>query len=69
MTSQPVAALEVAQRLVEHAETGPAGRSRDLAGPDVLHMVDMVRAYARATGEKGPVLAVPLPGKLGKALQ
>jgi hypothetical protein len=32
-------------------------------------MVDMVRAYARATGEKGPVLAVPLPGKLGKALQ
>lgn len=69
MRSQPVAALEVAQRLVEHAETGPAGRTRELSGPDVLHMVDMVRAYTRAVGEKGPVLTFPLPGKLGKAFR
>jgi hypothetical protein len=29
----------------------------------------MVRDHARATGHRGPVLAVPLPGAFGKALR
>lgn len=69
MRSQPVAAREVARRLVDLAEAGPAGRTRDLAGPEVLRLVDMVRAYARATGRRGPVLAVPLPGGFGRAVR
>ncbi|WP_432512103.1 SDR family oxidoreductase [Kineococcus sp. SYSU DK001] len=69
MRSQPVAAREVAERLVDLAEAPPAGPARDLAGPQELRLVDMVRAYARATGRRGPVLAVPLPGAFGRALR
>jgi uncharacterized protein YbjT (DUF2867 family) len=69
MRSQPVAAREVAERLVDLAEQEPAGRVADLRGPQTLRMVDMVRDHARATGVRGPVLAVPLPGGFGKALR
>lgn len=69
MTSQPVAAREVAQRLVELAESAPAGHATDLAGPETLRMRDMVRAYATATGGAGPLIELPLPGGFGKALR
>lgn len=69
MRSRPVAAREVAQRLVELAAKGPGGRVRDLGGPQELRMVDVVRDLARATGRRGPVLAVPLPGGFGRALR
>jgi uncharacterized protein YbjT (DUF2867 family) len=69
MLSQPVAAREVAERLVELAESGPAGLATDLAGPEVLRMRDLVRAYAAATGVTGPILELPLPGGFGKALR
>ncbi|WP_432545432.1 SDR family oxidoreductase [Kineococcus sp. SYSU DK004] len=73
MRSQPVAAREVAERLVVLAEEGVAGaapgRARDLGGPEVLRMADAVRAYARATGRRGPVVEVPLPGAMGRAFR
>lgn len=69
MRTRPVAAREVGERLVELAEKGPAGRTRDLGGPEVLRLVDMVRDYARATGRGGAVLSVPLPGAFGKAVR
>jgi uncharacterized protein YbjT (DUF2867 family) len=69
MVSQPVAAREVAQRLVSLAEGGPAGRPADLAGPDTLRMADMVRAYASALGRRGLILEFPLPGAFGRALR
>ncbi|WP_291057067.1 NAD(P)H-binding protein [Herbiconiux sp.] len=69
MISQPVAAHEVGLRLVELAEASPAGLATDLAGPEVLTMVDMVRAYAAATGGTGPILQIPLPGGFGKAMR
>jgi uncharacterized protein YbjT (DUF2867 family) len=69
LRSQPVAAREVAERLVDLAETGPAGRARDLAGPEELRMADAVRRWARATGRGGIVLALPLPGRFGRALR
>ena len=50
MVSEPVAAVEVAVRLVELAEAGPSGRVADLGGPRRERMVDMVRGWARATG-------------------
>lgn len=69
MRSRPVAAREVGAHLVELAGKGAAGRVRDLGGPEVLRLVDMVRACARATGRRGPVVAVPLPGGFGRALR
>lgn len=67
MRTQPVAALEVAERLVALAEAGPGGRVRDLAGPREESLVDMVRQYARARGSRGWIPAIALPGALGRA--
>jgi uncharacterized protein YbjT (DUF2867 family) len=69
MRSQPVAAREVAERLVELVEAGPSGRVADLGGPQEKRMVDMVRDYARRTGSRGPVVQVPLPGAFGRAMR
>ncbi|MBF4573194.1 SDR family oxidoreductase [Herbiconiux sp. VKM Ac-1786] len=69
MLSQPVAAREVAARLVDLAEAGPSGHATDLAGPEELRMADMVRAYASATGGRGRIAEVPLPGGFGRALR
>jgi len=69
MVSQPIAARDVAERLVELATGEAAGRVPDLGGPKIERMVDMVRAYARATGHRGPIVEVPLPGGFGTALR
>lgn len=69
MVSEPVAALEVAERLVDLAEGPPRGRVRDLGGPHRERMADMVRRWAAATGRAGRVVAVPLPGTLGRAMR
>ncbi|KQM17910.1 3-beta hydroxysteroid dehydrogenase [Plantibacter sp. Leaf171] len=69
MTSQPVAAHEVAERLVELAEGEPQGRPADLAGPEALRMSAMVKAYTAARGIRGPVIEIPLPGGFGKAMR
>ena len=69
MASQPVAAREVGKRLVVLAEGQPAGRPADLAGPEVLRMVDMVRAFKKAIGATGPVVEFPLPGGFGTAMR
>lgn len=69
MRTQPIAAAEVAAVLVETAEGDPRGVDRELAGPQVESMPDMVRRYLRATGRRTPVLAVPLPGAFGRALR
>lgn len=67
MRTQPVSLDDVAARLVDLAEAPPAGRARDLAGPQEESLVAMVRGYARATGHRGPLPAFPLPGPLGRA--
>ena len=69
MVSQPVAAREVAERLIDLAERPPAGRVADLGGPHEQRMAAMVRAYARAIGARGPVLEVPIPGAYGRAMR
>lgn len=69
MSSQPVAAREVANRLVDLAEVGPAGHAVDLAGPETLRMADMVRAYLSASGRRARVWEVPLPGGFGRAMR
>lgn len=69
MRSEPVAAREVAERLVELAAGKPSGRVADLGGPQERRMADMVRAYARRIGDRRRVLQVPLPGTLGKGMR
>lgn len=69
MQSQPVAAREVAERLVELAMAAPAGRVPDLAGPRVERMADMVRRSAAASGVRGLIIEVPIPGAYGRAMR
>lgn len=69
MVSQPVAAREVAERLLELAEMSPAGRVPDLGGPREERMAEMVREYMRSIGARGLVLELPIPGAYGKAMR
>ena len=69
MVSQPIAAREVAERLIDLAEHSPAGRVADLGGPREERMAQMVRRYARAAGARGLVLELPVPGAYGRAMR
>jgi uncharacterized protein YbjT (DUF2867 family) len=69
MRSQPVAAAEVAVELVGIALGEPRGLEPDLAGPREESMTDMVRRYLAATGQRRPVLGVPMPGAWGRGMR
>ncbi len=67
--TQPVAAREVAARLLEVATGTAQGRAADLAGPREEQLADMIKAYAKAIGYRGPVMAVDLPGAQMKGMR
>lgn len=60
--TQPIAAAEVAAHLVAVAEGDARGRATDIAGPREEALSDMIRAWVRHEGRRGPVFAVSLPG-------
>lgn len=68
MLSQPVAAREVAEALVDLAEAGPCGRVPDLAGPERLRVDAMAREVVRARGLRRRVVGVRLPGEAGRRM-
>jgi uncharacterized protein YbjT (DUF2867 family) len=68
MTTQPVAAAEVAKVLVELALAAPSGVAPELAGPEVHHMPDLARRLLHAQGLRRFVLPVRLPGRVGRAM-
>jgi uncharacterized protein YbjT (DUF2867 family) len=64
---QPVDARDVAERLAELALAAPAGRVRDLAGPRVYTMRELVDGYLRARGKHRLTMPVRVPGQVGRA--
>lgn len=68
MRSQPIAAREAAQALVEIAAGKPAGMAGDIAGPEVHEMPDLVRLVLRARGSRRVVIRARMPGATGRAL-
>jgi uncharacterized protein YbjT (DUF2867 family) len=68
MLSRPVAASEVAAKLVELVAQPAGGYVRPIAGPQELQMGDMSKQTARARGDRRLVLPVKLPGRVGKAM-
>jgi uncharacterized protein YbjT (DUF2867 family) len=66
---QPIDVGEVADRLVELALSEPAGRVRDVGGPEVRTLTDAVRSYFEVTGRRRKIFEVPLPGKTARALR
>ncbi len=68
MRTQPVAAREVAQHLVQLAVASAQGMSPDLAGPRVEQLVDMVGRLLRATRQHRLMLPMKVPGAIGAAM-
>lgn len=68
MRSQPVAAAEVAGALVDLVLAEPVGHAPELAGPEVLSMLDLVRRVARARHSRRPVVPLRIPGAAGTAM-
>lgn len=62
MRVQPVAAREVAARLVELALGPAAGMAPELAGPEVHELTGLVRQVIRARGGRRLVIGLRLPG-------
>jgi uncharacterized protein YbjT (DUF2867 family) len=65
---RPVAAEEVASRLVEIAAAAPAGRAADLVGPRDEVLVSMVRRLLDAREQRSRVVEVALPGRYWRGL-
>jgi uncharacterized protein YbjT (DUF2867 family) len=61
---QPVAPVEVADRLVELASGAPAGRVPDIGGPAVRSLPELAEVWARARSVQQRVLPVRLPGRV-----
>ena len=69
MLSQPIAAAEAGEALVDLVEAGPSGAVPDLAGPEKLQMVDMARRLVKARGLGRRIIPIRLPGATGKGLR
>jgi uncharacterized protein YbjT (DUF2867 family) len=66
---QPVAAAEVADRLVELASGAPAGLVPDMAGPRDHPMADLVRSFLRASGKHRLLVPARMPGRAARAVR
>jgi uncharacterized protein YbjT (DUF2867 family) len=66
---QPVAAEEVATRLVELALGAPSGLVPDIGGPKVYGMDEMLREYLRVVGKRRPLIPVWIPGNSARAIR
>lgn len=69
---QPIAPAEVATELLESALEAPSGvrhRVRTVVGPEIVGMRELAHSWRQATGARGRVVELPLPGGLGKYLR
>ena len=66
---QPVAADEVADRLIELALGMPAGLVPAIAGPRAYDMAELVRGYLKAAGKHRAIVRMPIPGKAAASIR
>lgn len=66
---RPVAASEVAERLVRAVEAGPGGRLRDLTGPRDERLGEMVQRLAAAEGDPVRAIEIRLPGAYWRSMR
>lgn len=66
---QPIDTSEVARALVDAAEQGPSTEPTDVGGPQVLTMREMATAWKAATGTRGRVTNIRIPGYMGEFLR
>jgi uncharacterized protein YbjT (DUF2867 family) len=61
---QPVDVGELADRLVDLVEAGPAGRVEDFGGPEILSLRALAAARRAATGRRVTLIRVPAAGPM-----
>ena len=66
---QPIDAGEVADRLVELALSGPAGRVPDIGGPEVSILAHAARVYLEMMDRRRRIFEFSLPGKTARAFR
>jgi uncharacterized protein YbjT (DUF2867 family) len=66
---QSVADEDMADRLVAALQTGPAGRTRDYAGPEILRVSEAARVWRSARGLRRAILPAPVPGQIAGAFR
>ena len=69
---QPIAPADVAAALLEAALTPSAGLRhsvRTIGGPEIQAMGEFARQWKAATGSRGRLVRIPLPGAMGKYLR
>jgi uncharacterized protein YbjT (DUF2867 family) len=66
---QPIEPLVVAARLAGVAHAEPAGRLDDIAGPEVLTLSELARAWRKVDGRWMLPLPIPMIGKVGRPLR
>lgn len=65
---QPVDAGEVAAKVMECVLSGPRGMLPEFGGPEVTTSDQLAQAWKTAHAVHRPLLAVPFPGKVSRAL-
>jgi uncharacterized protein YbjT (DUF2867 family) len=68
-TVQTVHIPEVAERLVELVEAGPAGRAPEFGGPELLTLREHAEQWQRAHGIRRPIWSLRLPGGFARAVR
>ena len=68
MLTQPVAAHQLADLLVDTALGEPRGLAPDVGGPEQHQLPDLARRVVRSTGGRRKVLGVPVPGRAGRQI-
>ncbi|AOS64165.1 SDR family oxidoreductase [Actinoalloteichus hymeniacidonis] len=66
---QPIDVRDVARRLVEWVEKGPAGRTPEIGGPEVRSLVELARSTLDSEGRDTRVVGMPMPGAIASALR
>lgn len=68
-TVQTVHIPEVAVRLAELAEAGPAGRAAEFGGPELLTLRQHAEQWQEAHGIRRPIWSLRLPGGFARAVR
>jgi uncharacterized protein YbjT (DUF2867 family) len=66
---QPVDAGEVADRQVDLALSGPAGRVPDIGGPEVGTLAGAARTYLEIMGLRRRILELSVPGETARSFR
>lgn len=65
---RPVAAREVAAELLRLVADEPQRKVLEFAGPEEHDLIALARRVSRGLGASRPVVEVPLPGRVGRAM-